>query len=91
MRVEFERYGLARFRALTGVLELLGGLGLLVGLYSLPILLFSSAGLALLMLAGTAVRIKIRDSFLSMLPAVFYMLLNFFIFWGYLASSSNKY
>ncbi len=83
MRVEFKRYGLENMRVTTGVLELLGGLGLVVGLYSKPILLISSAGLGFLMLAGSIVRIRIRDSFLSTLPAIFYMLLNFVIFWSY--------
>ncbi|HUU94439.1 MAG TPA: hypothetical protein VM487_01770, partial [Phycisphaerae bacterium] len=32
MRSEFVRFGLNRFRLLTGVLEVLGGAGLLIGL-----------------------------------------------------------
>jgi len=32
MQAEFIRFGLERFRVLTGILEVLGGVGLLVGL-----------------------------------------------------------
>ncbi|HKK50533.1 MAG TPA: DoxX family protein, partial [Myxococcota bacterium] len=42
---EFERFGLSRFRRLTGSLEVLGALGLAVG-YLVPALtLLASAGL----------------------------------------------
>ena len=34
LRLDFERFGLARFRVLTGALEIAGGLGLLAGLYT---------------------------------------------------------
>lgn len=79
MQAEFARYGLARFRTLTGVLEILGAIGLLVGL-AVPLPGFMAAsGLTLLMLGGVAVRVRIRDSFLQMLPAVFYLLLNGYI------------
>lgn len=82
MRAEFGRYGLSRFRVLTGILEILGAIGLLVGL-AVPLLgLMAASGLTLLMLAGVGVRVRIRDSFLQMLPAVFYLLLN-----GYIAAA----
>jgi hypothetical protein len=81
MKEEFDRYGLSRFQKLTGLLEVLGALGLLLGLKFKILLTISSSGLALLMLLGFGVRIKIKDSFIQSFPAFFYMLLNFFIFY----------
>ena len=80
MKSEFKRFGLEKLGALTAVLELLGAVGLLVGMRFHPLLLASAGGLAILMLLGVAVRIKMRDSLLISLPATFYMLLNAYIF-----------
>lgn len=80
MKSEFERFGLERFGPLTAVLELLGGLGLLIGLKFSLILVLSSGGLTLLMLLGVGVRIKVKDSLLVTSPAILFMLLNAFIF-----------
>ena len=88
MKVEFKRFGLEKVGALTAVLELLGAVGLLVGLKIYPILLISAGGLSLLMLLGVAVRIKVKDSFWVSLPALSFMILNFYIF--YLALPINK-
>jgi hypothetical protein len=80
MQAEFERYGLAKFRVLTGYLQVLGGIGLITGLFIPVILSIASAGLSLLMLMGFAVRIKIRDPFVLALPSFLFMLLNLYIF-----------
>jgi len=80
MQAEFERYGLAKFRILTGCLQLLGGIGLLVGIKIPFILSFSAAGLTLLMLMGFAVRVKIKDSLLLSMPSFLFMLSNLYIF-----------
>jgi len=78
---EFKRFGLSRFRRLTGALEVLGALGLLVG-YLIPfVTLLASGGLTILMLLGTATRIRVRDTLLETLPAVVLMGVNAFIFW----------
>ncbi len=87
---EFERFGLSRFRRLTGALELLGSLGLLVG-YALPALVIvSSTGLALLMIVGLAARIRVKDSVLQMLPALFLLLVNLFIVLAHLAGAGLR-
>lgn len=76
---EFKRYGLSRFRRVTGALEVLGATGLIAG-YLFPVLsALSAAGLAFLMLLGLAVRVKVRDSLLEMVPAAFLLLVNAFI------------
>ncbi|MET4141129.1 DoxX family protein [Pedobacter sp. UYP1] len=80
MKNEFERYGLRRFRNLTGGLQLLGGIGLLVGFVWQPISLISSGGLTLLMLSGLIVRIKMKDGFLLSLPSFGFMIINGVIF-----------
>jgi hypothetical protein len=80
MKGEFERYGLTRFRVLIGLLQLLGGIGLLVGLISRPILVSSSGGLTLLMLIGFSIRLKMKDGFMLSLPSFILMVINFYIF-----------
>jgi hypothetical protein len=82
MKNEFKRFGLEKLGTLTAILELLGALGLLIGFKFYPFLIVSSGGLALLMLFGVLVRIKMRDSFLLTLPALFYMFLNLYILLG---------
>ena len=82
MQNEFKRFKLEKFTTLTGILELLGGIGLLFGLKSGFILLISSGGLALLMLLGFGVRIKVKDNFWLSFPSFFFMVLNLFIFFN---------
>ena len=79
MKQEFKRYGLSKIRKVIGSLQLLGGLGQLVGLFWQPALLIASGGLALLMLIGFGVRVKMKDGFLQSLPSFLFMLLNGYI------------
>jgi hypothetical protein len=76
MKLEFKRFGLEKLGRLTAVLQLLGGLGLLIGLMVIPLLVFSAGGLTLLMAIGVLVRIRVRDSFWITIPALFYLFLN---------------
>jgi uncharacterized membrane protein len=77
---EFNRYNLPNFRKLTGFLQLIGAVGLLVGLYFNPlILLLASTGLFLLMIAGFVVRMKIKDNFIKSSPSFGFASLNLFI------------
>jgi hypothetical protein len=79
MEEEFERYGLSRFRRLTGGLEVLGGLGLLAGLLVAEVMVVASAGLALLMLLGVIARVRVRDALLEIVPAAVLMVANLFL------------
>lgn len=81
MTDEFIRFGLNKpKRLLTGYLQVLGALGLIIGYFFLPDLVFvASGGLTLLMLAGFAVRLKIKDSFLQSLPSLVFALINLYI------------
>tara|TARA_B110000879_G_scaffold188411_1_gene251037 strand:+ start:880 stop:1227 length:348 start_codon:yes stop_codon:yes gene_type:complete len=81
MKNEFKRFGLEKIGLTTVLLEIIGAIGLLVGLKFYFFLMISSLGLALLMLAGLIVRIKLKDSIWISLPAFFYMILNTYIFW----------
>lgn len=80
MKMEFKRFGLEKFGLIIMTLQFLGATGLLVGLLFNPLLIISSLGLALLMLAGFLVRLKLKDGILVSLPALFYMSLNAYIF-----------
>ena len=80
MKIEFKRFGLEKVGTLTAILELLGAAGLLAGLKFHLILLISAGGLATLMFLGVAIRLKVKDSFWITLPALFFMILNSFIF-----------
>jgi uncharacterized membrane protein YphA (DoxX/SURF4 family) len=84
MKGEFLRFGLEHLRILTGILEVMGGVGLLVGLWWRPAILMASAGLSLLMLLGVGVRIWVKDGVLETLPAFVLMLVNLYIFVTYL-------
>ena len=81
MKKEFERFDLKGFGVYVIILEILGAVGLLVGLFYQPLLLLSSAGLALLMFFGVLTRIKTKDSLLISTPALFFMFLNAFVFY----------
>lgn len=79
MVAEYERWGYGEQRFLIGSLQLLGGMGLLIGLLFQPLIPLSSASLMLMMLTALGVRIKINDQPLLMLPAFFYAIINFLI------------
>ena len=79
MRREYERYGLSGLRNLVGTLQISGAIGLLIGLQVPWVGQLASGGLALLMLCGVGVRIKIKDKALLTLPAFAYMVLNAYL------------
>lgn len=80
IKLEFERYGMPHRRVLIGTLQLLGGMGLLLGLYMLPVLAFSaSLGLTLLMFLGFSVRLRLKDGFLESAPSLIFALLNLYL------------
>jgi hypothetical protein len=80
MVTEFKRYGLARFRVLTGVLQVLGSLGIVAGHLYHPVLLVAAAGLTVLMTLGVITRLRIRDPLIAALPAFSLGVLNAYIF-----------
>lgn len=79
MADDFARFGLSRYRRLTGGLEVLGGVGLLAGLLWTPLLVVSAGGLSVLMLLGVFARVRVRDPWVQTLPALLLFLLNLFL------------
>ena len=79
MKAEFIRYKLFKYRELTGWLEILGGLGQVIGFFYTPLLFFSSTGLACLMFMGILVRVRSKDKFWSITPAFGLMIVNIYV------------
>ena len=85
MKAEFIRYHLENKRRLTGFLQITGSLGLVAGWAFCPLLaMISATGLAILMLLGFGVRIKIKDSWLQSSPSLIYSILNAYLAINYL-------
>jgi uncharacterized membrane protein YphA (DoxX/SURF4 family) len=76
MKSEFERWGYLKHRFTIGTFQILGGLGLLLGLFLPVLLLISSLSLMLMMLVAILVRVGIKDELIKMLPATFYAIIN---------------
>jgi uncharacterized membrane protein len=76
---DFHRFGLDNLRIPTGVLELLGGAGLLIGLRWPPALRIAAAGLSLLMLIAFAIRMRMQDGVAVSLPSFLFLLLNLYL------------
>ena len=82
---EFNRYGLPRMRVPIGLLELAGGVGVMVG-FKFPLIgLLATSGLALLMLGGVLLRFYIKDSLVQIIPAMCFMLLALSILLAHLS------
>ena len=80
MKGEFQRFGYPRQRVLTGSLQLLGAVGLLIGYGWLPGVAFLAAvGLTLMMAFGFYVRCSIKDPFRVASPALIYALINLYL------------
>ncbi len=79
MMLEFRRYDLASFRILTGILQVAGGVGMLVGIFYHPLLILASGGLASLMFLGVLVRFRIHDPLIAAVPALALLFLNLLI------------
>jgi uncharacterized membrane protein YkgB len=73
---EFIRYGFSSQRHMIGILQICGALALVAGWW-LPLLGKAGGyGLSLMMFVAIMVRIRIRDSLVQTMPAIFYFLLN---------------
>ena len=93
---EFQRWGYGNQRKLIGCFQLIGGAGLIFGslfvintfdsndslINSNNILAGSSLILTIMMVGAIFVRIDTKDKFVNILPATFYAILNFIIFYN---------
>ncbi|MFT7616686.1 MAG: hypothetical protein ACI97A_000314 [Planctomycetota bacterium] len=87
MAREFERFGLEPFRRTVGALEMIGAVGLVLS-YKEPALGIAAAmGLGVLMFAGSVVRMRIQDTLVQSLPAMIFMLINFYLGYGIMRQS----
>ena len=78
---EYSRWGLSKMRIIIGFFQFSGGVGLILGIYNLNLLLLTSFLLTIMMFVAVLVRIKLKDSLLVSIPAIFYLILNFTIFY----------
>jgi hypothetical protein len=79
MVAEFERFGCSQYRIITGVLEILGAIGLAIGWFVPYLTALSAAVLATLMFLGILVRLKVGDSLLACTPAFILFVVNLLI------------
>lgn len=79
---EYERWGYKNQRIILGSCQLLGGLGLFVGLAIPPLLSVASFLLMCMMLTAVFVRVKLKEKIGKMLPAILYVALNLVIFYN---------
>lgn len=68
-KIEYERYGMPQVRVLVGSLQVLGAVGIVVGLLVAPLGAAAAMGLTLMMLLGVAARYRIHDAPRLMIPA----------------------
>lgn len=77
---DFKRFGLPDSqRILTGVLQLLASIGLLVGIFLPVVGLMAAGGLGLMMLVAFIIRVKVRDGFAETAPSILFMVLNLWL------------
>ena len=75
-RIEYERYGIPKFRVLVGSLQILGAAGVVIGLFFAPLGAAAATGLALMMVLGVTARYRIHDAPRLMIPAASLAVLN---------------
>ncbi len=74
---EFDRYGVSKFRTLVGYLELLGGLGQLLGYFYLePLFILATSGLVVLMCMAVVLRLRLKDPYIQISPAAGLLVIN---------------
>jgi uncharacterized membrane protein YphA (DoxX/SURF4 family) len=82
MLSEYARWGYKNQRILLGCLQLLGGVGLLIGITNTVLLSVASFLLTFMMIKAVFVRIKIKDNIIQMSPAILYTVVNFIILYN---------
>lgn len=78
-RREFERYGMPSVRKFVGWAQLLGAVGVLLGLVYAPLGAWAAAGLSLMMALGVILRLRLRDAPRLMAPAASLGIANGFL------------
>lgn len=73
---EYLRYGVPHLRVISGMLQLLGAAGVVIGLTIEPIGVAAATGLCVMMTLGVVVRMRMHDTFRVMLPAASLAVIN---------------
>jgi uncharacterized membrane protein YphA (DoxX/SURF4 family) len=68
-RGEFDRYGMPPLRRFVGSMQLLGALGVLLGLGYAPVGALAAGGLSIMMALALTARVRIHDTPRLMVPA----------------------
>ena len=82
MILEYEKWGFKNQRVILACCQLLGGLGLLIGLVVPLMLSVASFLLMCMMLTAVFVMIKLKEGLIKTLPALLYVALNLIIFYN---------
>ena len=81
MDKEFKEFGLSRYRVLTGIFEICGATGSLIGYFwNSHLYIFSTLGLTILMLLGVYARLRAKQPFQQSIQALIFLFLNAFLF-----------
>ena len=76
MKDEFTRWGFQKYRILISFVQLLSGFFLLLSFFYPFLVIYCSSVFFIMMIGAVLVRIRVKDSFLHTLPALFYFFLN---------------
>ena len=77
---EFKEFGLSKYRVMTGILEICGAAGSLIGYFwSSYLYIFSTTGLTLLMFLGVYTRLRINQPWKQSIQAMSLLFLNAFL------------
>lgn len=82
MKSEFSRWGFSNHRKTVGSLQILGGIGLLLGIKFNVLLIVTSICFIMMMSVAIFIRIKIKDNITDILPAITYLFLSIMIFYN---------
>lgn len=71
VRKNFEHLGVSNlFRILTGIVQLIGGFGSLIGIFISPFLTLASMWIILTMIVAIGLHVRIREPFKKNIPAL---------------------
>jgi len=82
MKSEYARWGYNNQRKIVGSLQLLGGIGLILGLKINVLLITTSFCFIMMMTMAIFIRVKIKDNITDILPAITYLFLSILIFYN---------
>tara|TARA_B100001287_G_scaffold61480_1_gene49542 strand:+ start:202 stop:456 length:255 start_codon:yes stop_codon:yes gene_type:complete len=82
MKSEYARWGYNNQRKIVGSLQLLGGIGLILGLKINVLLITTSFCFIMMMTMAIFIRVKIKDNITDVLPAITYLFLSILIFYN---------